>query len=85
MNIGDRVYKKSRKPFQNGKRVATIGDFTYLIIAEKGINQPAVVLEGCVGPVAVAILRTDPEGLELMSVRDNATSIKDILEYNSPI
>ncbi|RKZ07816.1 hypothetical protein DRQ25_10585 [Candidatus Fermentibacteria bacterium] len=85
MEIGDRVYKKSRKPFQHGKRVGVIVNFDNLIIKEKEIDKPAAVIEGCNGPVVLEILRTDVKGLSLMAMRDDTEDIADILKYNQPI
>jgi hypothetical protein len=70
MEIGDRVYKKSRKPFQHGRRVGIITEFDDLIIKEKGIDKPAAVIKGCNGSVVLEILRTDVEGLTTMTQRD---------------
>lgn len=70
MNIGDRVYKKSRKPFQHGKRVGVIKEFTELYIKAKGESVPAVILHDCVGPVAQVILRSDAFGLIEVAKRD---------------
>lgn len=74
MNIGDLVYKKSKKPFQNGKRVGEVIGFTGLYIEAKKSSVPAVVLRDCIGPVSISILKQDEALLTELSIRDSETS-----------
>ncbi len=70
MKIGDLVYKRSRKPFQNGKRVAVITGFVAMFLAAKKCTVPALLLENCKGPVTVTTVRNNPVELKLMLERD---------------
>ncbi len=70
MKIGDLVYKRSRKPFQNGKRVAVITGFVDMFLVTKKCTVPALLLENCKGPVTVMTVRNNPIELKLMLERD---------------
>ncbi len=56
--IGDTVCKKSKKAFQNKKRVAVITGFVEMVI-DSGLKFRGVTLEGCNGPVRTRMLSKD--------------------------
>lgn len=67
---GDYVCKKSKKPFQNGKRIGVIYLITKMHIPNKGMVD-ACMLEGCKGLVTLMTLSTDDDKLQLLAIRDN--------------
>lgn len=66
--INQEVVKKSRKPFQNGKRVGQVAGFCHMELPNKTV--PGVILFGCSSPVEVRILTDDSELIALLKDRD---------------
>jgi len=70
IEIGDLVCKKSRKPFQNGKRVAEVIAFASRTIPDKAEAVCAVMLKGCKGSVTLLTVHKTVSEIELLLKRD---------------
>lgn len=69
MQIGDKVLKKSGKPFQDGKKTAIIESFTTMTISlpnkHPGTKEvEAVYLVGCIGPIRFSQLGLVTQSVE---------------------
>ena len=68
--IGDQVCKRSRKSFENGRRVLKVVGYTYMDIPDRPDLVDAVELEGCLCAVTNMTIHTDPDEIELLLERD---------------
>ena len=81
IEIGDVVCKRSRKPFQNGKRLAQVVGYTLVSIPDKVFPVGALLLKGCDAPVTVKSVHYDQNELLMLSARDQRDELVEFIQH----
>ena len=79
IEIGDMVCKRSRKPFQNGKRVVQVVGYTLVSIPKKKFLVGSLLLKDCDKPVTVRSVHYDQNELLMLSARDQRDELLECL------